>query len=721
MTSITAKRLSVRTSHSIVALACLAACLPSTKAIAQSEGALPTLDTVEVVGRQQSGQYHAQDSEGATKTDTPLQEVPQAVRVVTRQLVDDLGAQRLDDVLDYVAGVSRQNNFGGMWDNVAMRGFVGHEDMGMSLLRNGMQSNRGFNAPRDTANVERFEFLKGTMGALYGNSEPGGTMNLVTKQPLWKAAHSLETYYGTYGSTRMALDTTGPLNGNASEPATMAYRLNVVKEEQDSFRNFVRIRREMIAPAFTWRLTPDTQLRYDGEFLRQRAPLDRGVLTVNRQVGAVPISRFFGEPSDGDITMQNQTHQFLLDHALSADWSLRAGLQYKRNTMKGLESEAFPFPGGACGSSVETMGWACRRQVSRDFGSQDTSLQLDLTGRFKTGSLEHTLLTGVEFNRFTLDQTMMTHAGGTRYGYGIDIYNPVYGNQPSAPLNVSAINRDVSDRTMAIYVQDQISLTPQWKLLAGVRHDRYRGAITERAVDGAPTTYQQPNATSPRLGLTWLATPQWSLYASAGKTFRAQAQTTYTGAAIPPERGTAYETGAKWQSADQQWGSTIALFDIRKRHMATWDEENEPYLVELPGKVRNRGLEVEVAGRIAAGWRVAMSYTYLNADPLITQFARNSVSAFVTHEMAAAKGGLVGIGGGFTHVGKRDADMDSTVHLPAYTVFKLTSYWNIDRQLRISLDVDNLFNKTYYHSAYNRMWVMPGAPRRITAGLQYKF
>ncbi|MDB5879357.1 MAG: TonB-dependent siderophore receptor [Variovorax sp.] len=706
--------------RSSLAVACMAAWLALDSAQSE-ENAVPALSEVQVVGRQQSGQYDAQEADGATRTDTPLLEVPQAVRVVARQLIDDLGAQRLDDVLDYVAGVSRQNSFGGMWDNVAMRGFVGHEDSGMSLLRNGMQSNRGFNAPRDTANVERFEFLKGTMGALYGNSEPGGTLNLITKQPLWRAAHSVEAYYGSYGSTRAALDTTGPLDGTPERPATMAYRLNVSVEDQNSFRDFVRVRRELFAPSFTWKLTPDTQLRYDGEFLRQRAPLDRGVITVNRQLGAVPITRFFGEPGDGDITMQNQAHQFFLDHAFSPDWSLRTGLQYKRNTMEGLESEAFPFPGGACGASVENLGRACRRQVDRNFFSNETTLQVDVTGRFRTGSVEHTLLVGAELDRFTLDQTMLTHPGGTRFAYGIDIYHPVYGGVPSVPLSVAAIDRYVSDRTAALYVQDQISLTPQWKLLLGVRHDRYRGAITERALDGMPITRQTPDATSPRIGLTWLATPRTSFYASAGESFRAQAQTTVSGAAIPPERGVAYETGMKWQRVDQQLGATVALFDIRKRHTAVPDEENEPYLVEVPGRVRNRGIEVEVAGRIAPGWRGALSYTYLDTDRTITQFARNSVSAFVTHEMLLARGGLIGLGGGFTHVGKRDADMDTTVHLPAYTVAKLTAYWNVDSHTRLSLDVDNLFDKTYYPSAYNRMWVMPGTSRRITVGMQYKF
>jgi iron complex outermembrane receptor protein len=174
------------------ATASIAAEPPPALAAPKTDDELPA---VEVVGRRQSGDYNGRESEGATKTDTPVLEVPQAVRVLTRQLVDDLGALRVDDVLDYVAGVSRQNNFGGTWDNIAMRGFAGHENSTMSLLRNGMPSNRGFNAPRDTANLERIEFLKGTMGALYGSSEPGGTVNLVTKQPRFSAGHSVEACF----------------------------------------------------------------------------------------------------------------------------------------------------------------------------------------------------------------------------------------------------------------------------------------------------------------------------------------------------------------------------------------------------------------------------------------------------------------------------------------------------------------------------------------------
>src|SRR5260370_29716338 len=143
-----------------------------------------------------------------------LRELPQSVRVITRQAMDDLGATKLDDVLDYVGGVSRQNNFGGLWDNIVIRGLPGDQNVGMATLFNGFSSGRGFNAPRDLAGVERIEFLKGTAAALYGSSEPGGTLNVVSKRPLWTASHSVEAYAGSYGLRRGALDTTGPVGEN---------------------------------------------------------------------------------------------------------------------------------------------------------------------------------------------------------------------------------------------------------------------------------------------------------------------------------------------------------------------------------------------------------------------------------------------------------------------------------------------------------------------------
>jgi iron complex outermembrane receptor protein len=696
------------------AVAALCSCL-SAAAAESGDTDAPDAQAIEVVGRRQSGQYHGDHASGATRTDAPLAEVPQAVRVVTRQLLDDLGALRLDDALDYVAGASRQNNFGGTWDNVALRGFAGHEDQGMALLRNGLPANRGFNAPRDTANLEQLEFLKGTMGALYGASEPGGTVNLVTKRPRFTAGHSVEAYYGSFDAKRVMLDSTGPLDGSADRAATLAYRLNLSVEDKGSFRDHVHSRRELLAPALSWRLGENTLLRYDGEWLRQRAPLDRGIVAVNGRLDAVPASRFYGEPGDGDITIVNQTHQWFLEQALSADWQLRGALQHKRGTLQGRASEGHQGGPAPCPGSVDTQGWLCRRLRERDFASHETTLQLDLAGRMRTGTVEHELLLGAEALRFSLDQRLMQQPGGQRFAYGIDVFDPVYGAARPA-LSVAAIDRSLEDRSSAVYLQDFMSLAPQWKLLAGVRHDRYRGEIDDR---NTRPTGQDPSATSPRLGLTWLPSPQWSLYASTGRSFRAQTNTDAAGRTLPPEVGTAREAGAKWQSRDGRLGGSLALYDIAKRHMAKTDADGV-YLVEVPGRVRNRGLEAELAGWVAPGWRVALAYAYLDADPTITQFARHSGSAFVVHEQALPGGSLLGLGGGFTHVGQRAADTGDP-QLPGYTIAKLTGYWRVNPALRLSLDVDNLSDRRYIASAYNRVWLTPGAPRTVTAGLQYKF
>jgi len=674
-----------------------------------------TLPTQHIVGRRQSGQYNSDSAEGATKTDTPALETPQAVRVVTRQLMDDLGALRLDDMLDYVAGASRQNNFGGMWDNVAMRGFAGHEDTGMALLRNGIAANRGFNAPRDSANLERVEFLKGTMGALYGSSEPGGTVNMVTKQPGFKAAHSVEAYLGSYEYKRLAFDSTGPLNGGGEIPATLAYRLNVSAEDKDSFRDYVRSRRELVAPALAWKLGTDTTLRYDGEWLRQRAPLDRGVVSLNGQLGQVPRSRFYGEPDDGDITIVNSTHQWFLEHSFSPEWTARTGLQYKAGSLKGLASEAHQYGPAPCQTSVDANGWLCRRLRERSFSSHETSAQLDLIGTVEAAGIEHKLLFGLEAARFSMDQLLKQQAGSERFSYGIDVFDPVYGTTRPA-LTSTATDRALNDRTLGLYAQDQISLSPTWKLLLGLRHDRYKGVIDDRLNQ---RTQQSLSATSPRIGLTWLPVPDWSLYASTGRSFRPQTNTDATGRTLDPELGTANEIGAKWQSPNGRLGASLAMFEIHKRHMTKYDV-NGTYLEPLPGTVRNKGIEAELAGWVARGWRVAASYAYLDADEKITQFAKHSGSIFVVHERQLSGDSLLGLGGGFTHVGERSGDTGEP-NLPGYTVAKLTAYLSLSQQTRLSLDIDNLFDRTYYSSAYNRVWVTPGSPRTLTAGLQYKF
>jgi iron complex outermembrane recepter protein len=693
----------------------IALAIASLGANAQAQAA--SLPAVEVVGRTASGAYHAGDASGA-KTELRLRELPQSVRVLTRQAIADLGATKLDDVLDYVGGVSRQNNFGGLWDNIAVRGLAGNENTGMATLLNGFSSNRGFNAPRDLAGVERIEFLKGPAAALYGSSEPGGTLNIVSKRPLWQAGHALEVYAGSHDLKRVALDSTGPVSD------ALAYRLNVAVEDRDSFRDYVHARREVVAPAFSWKLGADTTLDYSGELLRHRTPLDRGVVaSTTGELGIIPRERFLGEPADGDVTVDNRTHQLILSHDWGDHWRGRLGLAHRETGIHGFSTEP---------TALRADNTLTRQRRLRDYDSDDLALQAELQGRVRVGAVVHELLLGAESFRFDMDTVMLRINPGTASPYAINIFQPVYGQaQPTPAANTDTLERQ---RGTAFYAQDAITLAPQWRLLAGVRVDRHRQSLLNRRTGVA--TRQKPSATSPRIGISWLPTSQWTVYASAGKSFRPNVGTDFGGQSFAPESGRALELGAKWESAGQRMGLTAALFDIRKRNVLTADPaaQTDPARTGFSvaaGEVGSRGLELDFAGQVSTAWRVNASLVYndvavrrdttLAVGTRLLNVPKVNGSLLAVYEGSFANGQRYGLGGGVTHVGARLGQTGTRFELPAYTTAKLVAHWRISPALRATLDVDNLFDATHYTSSYSRVWVTPGASRTVTAGLQAKF
>lgn len=664
------------------------------------------LPAVEVVGRTASGAYLAGDASGA-KTELRLRELPQSVRVLTRQALDDLGATKLDDVLDYVGGVSRQNNFGGLWDNIAVRGLAGNENTGMATLLNGFSANRGFNAPRDLAGVERIEFLKGPAAALYGSSEPGGTLNIVSKRPLWQAGHALEVYAGSFDLRRVALDSTGPVN------EALAYRLNVAVEDRDSFRDHVHARREVVAPAFSWKLGADTVLDYRAELLRHRTPLDRGVVAAaDGTLGVIPRERFLGEPADGDVTVTNRSHQLVLSHDWSDAWRSRVGLSTRGTALSGFSTEP---------TALRADHTLTRQRRLRDYDSGDVALQAELQGRVRAAGVVHELLLGAETFRFDMDSLMLRVNPTAASPYAIDIFQPVYGQaQPTPAANTDTRERQ---RGTAVYAQDAITLAPQWRLLAGVRVERHRQSLLNRRSGVA--TQQTPSATSPRVGLSWLPTPQWTVYASAGQSFRPNVGSDVGGTAFAPERGRALELGAKWERVDRRLGLTAALFDIRKRHVLTADPANAGFSIAA-GEVGSRGLELDLAGQLSTHWRVNASLVLndvqVRRDTTLAAGSRLlNVPKVNGSLLAVYEGPRYGLGGGVTHVGARLGQTGTSFELPAYTTAKLVAHWRLSPTLRATLDVDNLFDRTHYTSSYSRVWVTPGAPRTVTAGLQAKF
>ncbi|MET0320239.1 MAG: TonB-dependent siderophore receptor [Duganella sp.] len=673
----------------------------------------PQTDVVEVVGARQP--YRSLSATGATKTETDLKDLPQSARVLTDDMLRDAGVTRLADALDMGSGIARQNNFGGVWDSYSVRGFTGDPNYGSDFLVNGFSSSRGYNGLRDIANVNSIEILKGPAAALYGRGEPGGIINIATKKPLFQPAYALEQSVASHDTYRTAVDLTGPLG------EYVAYRLNAAYEQGDSFRDALSNQRRLVSPSVIWRLTDDTTLSYELEQIDQLGYFDRGVVAVKGVLGRIPNSRFLGDPADGKTRVKSTGHQVFLQHDFQEGWSLQSGLSYRSSRMHGYSSDA-----GALQADGRTL-WRQRRY--RDFSGQDWSGRVELLGKLTTGAVRHNVLAGVDGYRFVDDRLQLRRSPSAAAPYSIDIYDPVYGGPQ--PTNLAqSINTREQQWSTAVYVQDQVELAAQWKALLGVRRDAYRQRITNALLAGR-INEQRIEATSPRAGLVYQPTGQVSLYVSAARSFRPNSGISIDNDAFPAESSRAYEAGVKVDSADGKLSSTLAVYSIKKQNVLTVNPVDNNFSLAA-GEVGSKGVELDVAGEVARKLQLSLSYAYTDAKVLrdnvlavggtVANVPKQSANLLLVRALDVL-GRRASLGGGVNYVGARNGDVaiSRSFTLPAYTTAKLVATYDATRQLRLSLDVDNLFDKVYYASAYQQTWVAPGEDRRVKLTAHYQF
>ncbi|KAB0327302.1 TonB-dependent siderophore receptor [Janthinobacterium lividum] len=656
--------------------------------------------------------YRSLSATGATKTDALLMDLPQSVRVLTGDLLRDAGVTTLAAALELASGIAKQSPLGGLWDSYAMRGFTGDPNFGSDYMVNGFSSSRGYNGMRDGGNTQAIEVLKGPASALYGRGEPGGTVNITTKKPKFAPEYSADVSFGSFQTRRAALDLTGPLSD------TIAYRLNAAHEEGHSFRDTLKVERSLFAPSFLWLLGEHTTVSYEIEAVRQRAPFDRGVVAVNGKLGLVPVSRFLGEPGDGPMTVKSLGQQLFIHHALSDDWTVQAGASYRDSELSGYSTEANKLL--ADGRTLN------RQRRHRDFSATDVSARFEVLGKFRTGALAHEVLAGVDAYHFDDHRVQLRRNPSAANAYAIDIFNPAYGGKAD-PLALS-IDTQEGQKARGLYAQDQLDLGAQWKALVGVRHDSYTQDVRNNRLN--VSNRQSLSATSPRAGLVYQPTKAWSLYASAAKGFRPNSGISLANQAFPAERSRSYELGAKLETG--KLTGTVAVYDIRKSNVLTTNPANTDFAIAA-GEVGSRGLELDVSGEVARGLRVSGAYAYTNAtvtrgdNTIVTgsRFAnvpRHSANLLATQQFALATG-TASVGGGVQYVGERlgDVAVSSSFTLPAYTTARLLASYSPSAQLRLALNVENLFNRSYYASSYSQLWVAPGAERTMTLHAHYRF
>lgn len=672
-------------------------------------------EPIELVVTGDQDVYRVTNSSTATRTDTPLRDVPQTIQVVPERVVRDQKVTRLRDALLNVGGVVQDGGFGGTSDQIGIRGFFGGGLFGGNILVDGFKDGRG--GIRETANVERIEVLKGPASVLYGGVEPGGVINLVTKQPLRDPYYSAELSLGSFLTFRPSIDVSGPINTDR----TLLYRLNSVFETSDGFRDFNQnVQRFFVSPSLRWEISKATNLTFQIDYLNDERPFDRGFLAFGRGILDIPVERFLGEPDDVR-RVEELGLSYRLEHNFSDNWKIRNAFRY-------LGSDTFDYRAEPL-SLNETTGILSRNFRANDDYAETYTLQTDLVGKFATGSINHTLLFGVDLARATSGGLQKRLPGGRTPS--INVFNPVYNVIPRPGLEeLTVVVRDNQNTSngLGIFLQDQIAFTDNLKFLVGGRLDIV-DQNRRNFLNGSETN-QYDTAFTPRLGIVYQPIEPISLYASYGQSFQPNSSTRADGSFLEPERGTQYEVGVKGDFLDGRLAATLAAYHITRSNIATTDPADDDFSIPI-GEQRNQGIELNVAGEILPGWNVIASYSYIDAEitasndglagnrPMNVPF--NTASLWTTYELQRGDLQGLGFGIGLFYVGDRQGDQENTYVIPGYLRTDAALYYQRNNW-RAGINFQNIFDEKYFQgSNFGRVSIEPGAPFTVIGSISVTF
>jgi iron complex outermembrane recepter protein len=651
------------------------------------------------------GYQPAAISSGA-KTDLPLRDLPQAIVVVPRQVLVDQQVIQLDEAVRNVSGVYRDNTFAGALDRFNIRGF-GATD----FLREGFRESQG--EIRETAEIEQIEVLKGPASILYGRLEPGGVINVVPKKPLTEPLISAELQAGSYQFYRTRFDLSSPLRSDRS----LLFRINGVYQSDDGFREptDIKTQRYLIAPRVAWNIRPASSLVLEATFLRDKRPFDRGLIAIGDRVADLPRERFLGEPGDYSL-QEHYGFGYRFEHGFAENLKLRNGFRIVFNDTEDYRAER-------AGRVNAATGVLPRRFTSNDDDGRNFTSQTDLAGKFETGHLGHHLLAGFDF---TCDNN-----GGIN-GFNpalipINIYNPVYGAAP-LPITTLARNDDRTTDAFGLFVQDQIRLAAPLRFLIGARHDSVwnetRDFLSNTAIE------QKNRALTPRAGLVYQPAQTISIFTSYSRGFNpVTGARRFDGGVLDPTKGKQYEAGVKTEWLKNTLTANLAWFYITKENVLTPDPANPGFVLQT-GEVRSRGVEFDLMGRIAPGWSVIASYSYIDAvvtrDNVVPVGNRlisvpnHGGSAWASYEVLRGSWRGLGLGAGLFYVGERKGDLANSFSLPSYLRADAAVFYKRPRW-KLSVNFKNLRNKRYFEAGTNWDRIDVGIPFTVLAALTLTF
>ncbi|PQV46769.1 TonB-dependent siderophore receptor [Paraburkholderia sp. BL21I4N1] len=699
---------------------------------AASPSSPSNLPTVKVSGNRDNARvgsadgYVAVTAVTATKTDTPLIETPQSVSVVTRDQMTAQAATSVAEALRYTASVLpeiRGDSTAGA-PYLYSRGFVLEQFLDGTRLPS--DTSYGYAIPNfDTYGLERIDVLHGPSSVLYGQANPGGVANLVSKQPTTTPVHEVFVTTGSHNRAEFGFD----LGGALTEDGKLSYRLTGLGLDTDTQVNDSKQKRIFIAPAITWKPDENTTLTVLAKY--QRDP-DVGYYNNVPAIGSVldsPNGRISSHLNVGDPNFDSHARTqysigYDFEHRFNPTWTVRQNLRY--TVVNDNLANVFPYPNGyAAGSTTNINRYSFTNDESAKFFTVDNQAQ----AKFSTGPLAHTVLFGFDFQRVLFDQAV-----GTNFIQpSLNLFNPVY--LPIAGTTETSHDM-IRMKQFGAYAQDQIAYG-KWRFLMGVREDWASADDTNPIQNYALA--QSERAFTWRTGVVYLFDSGIAPYASYAKSFDPQLGATYGGAQLKPTTAEQFEIGVKYQPPGYNSFVTAALFDLTERNVASGDADHPGYSVQL-GQVRARGLELEGHASLSDNLDVVASYTYLNDVTTQTNLTgttlngasvplqglqaygvpRHVASAWLDYTLHAGTFRGLGFGGGVRYIGAT-YDQTNTIHVGSRTLVDAAVHYDTGTHWLFSLNGKNLFNRVYVASCQSAGTCNYGDGVEVLATARYRW
>jgi catecholate siderophore receptor len=652
--------------------------------------------------------YEVQSIRSATRTLTPLRDVPQSVTVATAQLIKDQLMTSMADVVRYLPGVGTHQGENNR-DQVVIRGNNSSADFFLDGVRDDVQYYR------DLYNLERVEALKGPNAMVFGRGGGGGVINRVTKEAGFQPIHEVTLQGGSYGRKRLAVDVDQPLTGR------LAVRLNGMYESSDSFRDQVNLERYGLNPTLTVAASERTRITLGYEHLHDARVADRGIPSFQGRPAAVDVATFFGNPDESRVRASVDLGSALVEH--------RAGALLVRNrTLFGAYDRAYQnFVPGAVTADQSRVSLTAYNNATR---RQNLFNQTDLTYTRSTGPVRHTLLAGAEVGRQLTDNFRNTgFFDGDATSLSVPYASPTI--HTPARFRQSATDADNHVRTSvaAGYVQDQMELSRVVQVVAGLRLDRFD--LRYRNNRSGDILQRVDDLVSPRLGIVFKPATPLSIYGSYGVSYLPSsgdqfAALTAVTKEVEPERFRSYEVGLKWDLRPDVFVTT-ALYRLDRTHTRSTDPNDPTHIVQT-GSQRTSGYELGLSGRITSAWRIAGGYSYQDAvvtsattaarvGAQVAQVPHHTLSLWNTCQVLPR----LGLGLGLLRRTDMFAAIDNTVTLPGYTRVDAAAYFALSPTMRLQANVENVLDAKYYVNADNNTNISPGFRRAVRIGLTAAF